>query len=122
MDAWPFALMGLLGTIMASTDILMLGWLRDAKDVGLYSAAIKPVQTIYAISGIVETTHVVSMSQDYYRQLCGARVTHEWVIVQAFKFLLERESNTEILPEFDLHIINRYFPEFEAEIAKRLED
>ncbi len=70
----------------------------------------------------VETTHVVSMSQDYYRQLCGARVTHEWVIVQAFKFLLERESNTEILPEFDLHIINRYFPEFEAEIAKRLED
>ena len=70
----------------------------------------------------VETTHVVSMSQDYYRKLCGARVTHEWVIVQAFKFLLERESNTEILPEFDLHIINRYFPEFEAEIAKRLED
>ncbi len=70
----------------------------------------------------VETTHVVSMSQDYYRQLCGARVTHEWVIVQAFKFLLERESNTEILPEFDLHIINRYFPEFESEIAKRLED
>jgi len=53
MDAWPFALMGLLGTIMASTDILMLGWLRDAKDVGLYSAAIKPVQTIYTISGIL---------------------------------------------------------------------
>ena len=69
----------------------------------------------------VETTHVVSMSQDYYRKLCGARVTHEWVIVQAFKFLLERESNTEILPEFDLPVINRYFPEFEAEIAKRLE-
>ncbi len=70
----------------------------------------------------IETTHVVRMSQDYYRKLCGATVTHEWVIVQAFKFLLERESNTEILPEFDLHIINRYFPEFEAEIAKRLED
>ncbi|MCZ6658675.1 MAG: hypothetical protein O7C67_15390 [Gammaproteobacteria bacterium] len=69
----------------------------------------------------VETTHVVSMSQDYYRKLCGARVTHEWVIVQAFKFLLERESNTEILPEFDLPVINRYFPEFETEIAKRLE-
>ncbi len=69
----------------------------------------------------VETTHVVRMSQEYYRKLCGATVTHEWVIVQAFNFLLERESNTEILPEFDLHVINRYFPEFEDDIKARLD-
>ncbi len=69
----------------------------------------------------VETTHVVRMSQEYYRELCGATVTHEWVIVQAFNFLLERESNTEILPEFDLHVINRYFPEFEDDIKARLD-
>ena len=68
----------------------------------------------------VETTHVVRMSQEYYRELCGATVTHEWVIVQAFNFLLERESNTEILSEFDLHDINRYFPEFEDEMTSRL--
>ncbi len=69
----------------------------------------------------VETTHVVRMSQEYYRELCRATVTHEWVIVQAFNFLLERESNTEILPEFDLHVINRYFPEFEDDIKARLD-
>ena len=69
----------------------------------------------------VETTHVVRMSQEYYRKLCGATVTHEWVIVQAFNFLLERESNTEILLEFDLHVINRYFPEFEDAIKARLD-
>jgi hypothetical protein len=69
----------------------------------------------------VETTHVVRMSQEYYRELCGATVTHEWVIVQAFNFLLERESNTEILSEFDLHVINRYFPEFENDIKARLD-
>jgi hypothetical protein len=69
----------------------------------------------------VETTHVVRMSQEYYRELCGATVTHEWVIVQAFNFLLERESNTEILSEFDLHVINRYFPEFEDDIKARLD-
>ena len=67
-----------------------------------------------------ETTHVVHMSQEYYRQLCGATVTHEWLLVQAFNFLLERESNTEILSEFDLHDINRYFPEFEDEMTSRL--
>ena len=39
-----------------------------------------------------ETTHVVHMSQEYYRQLCGAMVTHEWLLVQAFNFLLEREA------------------------------
>ena len=37
-----------------------------------------------------------------------------------FQFLLEREPNTSILREFDLSVINRYFPEFEAEMAKRL--
>ncbi len=70
----------------------------------------------------VETTHVVSMTQHYYRPFFGATVTHERENIQAIKILMESESNTEILPEFDLHIINRYFPEFEAEIAKRLED
>ena len=68
----------------------------------------------------VETTHRVRMSQAYYRQLCGGRVTHEWVIAQSFRFLLEREPNTSILREFDLPTIGRYFPEFEADIAARL--
>ena len=68
----------------------------------------------------VETTHRVRMSQAYYRQLCGGRVTHEWVIVQSFRFLLEREPSSSILPEFDLPTIGRYFPEFETEMAARL--
>lgn len=72
------------------------------------------------VEGDTETTHRVHMSQSYYRKLCGATVTHEYVLVQAFRFLLERESNTAILTEFDLPDIGRYFPEFEAEIADRL--
>ena len=67
-----------------------------------------------------ETVHRVRMSPETYRKLCGGAFTHEWLIVQAFQFLLERESNTEILEEFDLSTINRYFPEFEDEIARRL--
>ena len=60
------------------------------------------------------------MSPDYYRKISGAQFTHEWVLIQAFRFLLEREPNTSILKEFDLSIINRYFPEFEEEMAARL--
>ena len=72
------------------------------------------------VSGETETVHRVRMSPDYYRKLSGSTVTHEWVLIQAFQFLLEREPNTSILKEFDLTAINRYFPEFEDEMATRL--
>ncbi len=72
------------------------------------------------VSGDTETVHRVRMSPDYYRKLSGAQFTHEWVLIQAFQFLLEREPNTSILKEFDLSVINRYFPEFEDDMAARL--
>ncbi len=72
------------------------------------------------VEGDMETIHRVHMSQEYYRALCGATVTHEYVLIQAFRFLLEREPNTSILAEFDLTDINRYFPDFEAVIKDRL--
>ena len=73
------------------------------------------------IEGANETIHRVHMSQAYYRKLCGATVTHEYVLVQAFRFLLEREPSSAILSEFDVQDINRYFPEFEAELISRLD-
>ena len=73
------------------------------------------------VEGEQETTHHVGMSQEYYRALCDATVTHEFVLVTAFRFLLEREPNTAILERFDIQDINRYFPEFEAEIRSRLD-
>ena len=72
------------------------------------------------VEGEVETTHRVHMSQEYYRHLCSATVTHEYVLIEAFRFLLEREPNTSVLPEFDVMDISRYFPEFEAVIMDRL--
>ena len=67
-----------------------------------------------------ETVHRVHMSQAYYRKLCGATATHEWVLLKAFQFLLEREPNTAILEVFGLPDIANYFPEFEAEMQQRL--
>lgn len=52
-DAWPFALLGLLGVVMINTDIVMLGFFRDAAEIGLYSAAQKPIQVIYVIPAII---------------------------------------------------------------------
>jgi hypothetical protein len=72
------------------------------------------------VEGEEETSHRVHMSQEYYRELCGATITHEFVLISAFRFLLDKEPNTAILPEFDLKDINRYFPQFESEIKDRL--
>ncbi len=72
------------------------------------------------VEGDTETSHRVRMSAHYHKKLCGGTMTQEWVIVQSFKFLLEREPNTSILASFDLPDISRYFPEFESEMADRL--
>jgi hypothetical protein len=72
------------------------------------------------VDGNTETRHRVHMSPEYYRKLCGGTMTHEWVLIQAFRFLLEREPNTSILAEFDLPVIGRYFPEFEQDMERRL--
>ena len=38
----------------------------------------------------------------------------------AFRFLLEREPPESILSRFDLTVIERYFPNYRGEIARRL--
>ena len=72
------------------------------------------------VEGQKPTRHRVTLDFDYYVDLCGRQFTQEWVIVQAFQFLLEREANTEILGQFDLREIPSYFPEFETEMATRI--
>lgn len=65
------------------------------------------------------TTHMVTLSQDYYQKLTGGKITPERLIEKSFEFLLERESNTMILSHFDLPLIGDYFPEYEKTIVER---
>jgi hypothetical protein len=65
------------------------------------------------------TTHLVTLSQDYYQKLTGSKVSPETLIEKSFEFLLERESNTMILSRFDLPHIADYFPEYEKNIVQR---
>jgi len=50
---WPFAISSLLGMFMINTDILVIGWLKSATDVGIYSAANRIIQLLYIIPSIV---------------------------------------------------------------------
>jgi hypothetical protein len=40
----------------------------------------------------------------------------EAVIEASFEFLLDREPKEQILPSFDLQVIERYFPEYTDEL------
>ena len=44
----------------------------------------------------------------------------ERLVRETFEFLLEREPRTSILARFDLAVVERYFPEYPAEMRRRL--
>ena len=44
----------------------------------------------------------------------------ERLVRETFGFLLEREPRSSILARFELAVVERYFPEYPAEIRRRL--
>lgn len=74
------------------------------------------------VQGQQLTVHEVRMTQADYRILSGRRCTHEWVLIQTFRFLLEQEPNTSIQSVFDIMDVERYYPAFQGELAQRLAD
>jgi len=67
------------------------------------------------------TSHLVTLwPSDVARYAPTA--SPEELLEAAFEFLLERESSQAILPEFELPVIERYFPEFRDAMAARFPD
>ncbi|OGY26730.1 MAG: hypothetical protein A2Z11_00315 [Candidatus Woykebacteria bacterium RBG_16_43_9] len=67
-----------------------------------------------------KTTHRVTVSQEQYQKLTGGLRSTEELVKASFEFLLEREATREILQNFDLSQIQKYFPEYEAVISSQL--
>ena len=70
------------------------------------------------VDGRSKTTHTVTVRPEYAKKLGAADL--EALVEKSFEFLLEREPNTSILSQFDLSLIQRYFPEYERTIVARL--
>ncbi len=64
------------------------------------------------------TTHSVTVRPEYAAKLGATDAAA--LVERSFEFLLEREPNTAILSQFDLSVIQRYFPEYETTIPARL--
>jgi hypothetical protein len=67
------------------------------------------------------TSHMVTVSAATLARLAPAGTAPEELVRASFDFLLEREPREAILRAFDLPVIGRYFPGYEADIRARLE-
>jgi hypothetical protein len=70
--------------------------------------------------GIDVSTHRVRVSADDLDRLAPGADDPAALVEASFAFLLEREAPGSILRSFDLTEITRYFPEYEADIPRRL--
>ena len=67
------------------------------------------------------TRHAVMVSQDVLSDLAPGHYDPEQLVRASFDFLLEREPREAILRQFELPVIERYFPGYGVWIRRRME-
>ena len=72
------------------------------------------------LEGSEETFHRVTLDPEFHQKLCAGTNTQEWVLIQAFKFLLEHEARSAIAEQFDLAELPQRYPGFVSEMQDRL--
>jgi hypothetical protein len=72
------------------------------------------------VRDVSETRHRVHVSRADLARLAPGASDPVDLVEASFAFLLEREPKESILREFDLTVIERYFPDYEREIGLRL--
>lgn len=75
---------------------------------------ISPSTFEVSVEGKIATAHSVTAPPEYVAKLTGGAASAAVLVEKSFEFLLEREPNTSILRRFELPVIQRYFPEYEA--------
>jgi hypothetical protein len=70
--------------------------------------------------GRSSTDHRVEVRRTDLERLAPGAVEPADLVRAAFAFLLEREPKESILGAFDLRVIGRYFPGWEADVRRRL--
>ena len=78
---------------------------------------------VQVVEGPDTTTHRVTMPPTFigHGSLLDLKfVDADAVVEESFRFLLEREPPSAILPEFDLPEINVHFPDYYDELRRRL--
>ncbi len=70
--------------------------------------------------GEAETVHRVQVPDGFLDQFDDPDLDEETVVEESFAFLLEREPAKSIMSEFSLTVISQYFPDYTADLRRRL--
>lgn len=65
-----------------------------------------------------QSEHTVTLDEDTYQRLTREKVSKKDLIRLSFEFLLNREPSESIFSQFNLNVIQKYFPDYENEIRK----
>lgn len=71
-------------------------------------------------SDAAATRHVVSVSHADLTRLAPGHYDPDRLVAASFDFLLAREPREAILRSFELPVIERYFPGYEADIRQQM--
>ena len=66
------------------------------------------------------TRHTVLVSQAELADLAPGHYDPEQLVAASFDYLLEREPREAILREFELPVIERYFPGYRSQIRQQM--
>ena len=72
------------------------------------------------LEGSAESSPSLTLEPSFYQTLCKGTNTHELVLIQAFKFLLEHEERSEIAGQFDLASVPLRYPDCVTALQDRL--
>ena len=73
---------------------------------------------IVTVSDSTTTVHAVTVTDQSLSDLGDKNVTKTQLLEFSFRFLLEREPNTSILPSFDINVISKYFSNYKDEVRR----
>jgi hypothetical protein len=62
---------------------------------------------------IGQDEYQVTLERGYWVELTEQKLTPGQLVINSFMFLLDREPQEDILKEFNLQVIQKYFPEYE---------
>jgi hypothetical protein len=71
---------------------------------------------------VAATRHTVTVSRADLARLAPGHYDPQRLVAASFAYLLAREPREAILRSFELPVIERYFPGYEAEIRHQMQD
>ncbi len=104
-EAWPIGVAGALGTVLASIDMVILGWFTTPDQIGFYSTAQKPVQAIYLVPSLIGIAILPAFSRFAIFDKEKMKKTTKKLIKFSFLFTIPIVIGCFLLGDFAFNLI-----------------